>query len=111
MPVAEKVGKMTQPDQEFLKDPADIERYALGSLLSGGNSDPKEGNSLGAWTDLYDGLQAHTRNTRLKIPLLYGIDAVHGPNNVLGAWIFPHNIGLGCTRNTPLVENAHPSPA
>lgn len=48
MTLAEKVGQMTQPDQEFLKDPADIERYGLGSLLSGGNSDPKEGNSLEA---------------------------------------------------------------
>jgi beta-glucosidase len=104
MTLAEKVGQMTQPDQEFLKDPADIERYALGSLLSGGNSDPKEGNSLEAWTDLYDRYQQHTAQTRLKIPLLYGIDAVHGHSNVLGAVIFPHNIGLGATRDPALVQ-------
>ncbi len=104
MTLDEKIGQMTQPDQSFLKDPADIEKYFLGSVLSGGSSDPKEGNSLKAWTDLYDGYQAHTRNTRLKIPLLYGIDAVHGHNNVLNAVIFPHNIGLGCTRNPKLVE-------
>jgi len=104
MTLAEKVGQMTQPDQEFLKDPADIERYALGSLLSGGNSDPKEGNSLAAWTDLYDRYQEHTAKTRLKIPLLYGIDAVHGHSNVLGAVIFPHNIGLGATRDSALVR-------
>jgi len=68
MTLDEKIGQMTQPDQSLLKDPADIEKYFLGSLLSGGSSDPKEGNSLKAWTDMYDGYQAHTRNTRLKIP-------------------------------------------
>jgi beta-glucosidase len=104
MTLDEKIGQMTQPDQSMLKDPADIEKYFLGSLLSGGSSDPKEGNSLKAWTDLYDGFQAHSRNTRLKIPILYGIDAVHGHNNVLDAVIFPHNIGLGCTRNAKLIE-------
>jgi beta-glucosidase len=104
MTLAEKIGQMTQPDQDFIKDPADIERYFVGSILSGGSSDPKEGNSLQAWTDLYDRLQQHTGNTRLKIPILYGIDAVHGHNNVLGAVIFPHEIGLGATRNAALVE-------
>src|SRR5205807_4037558 len=107
MTLEEKIGQMTQPEQSALKDLADVEHYFVGSLLSGGNSDPKEGNSLDAWTNLYDRLQAHTRNTRLKIPLLYGIDAVHGHNNVLGAVIFPHNIGLGCTRNAALIEKVH----
>ena len=104
MTLDEKIGQMTQPDQEFIKDLTDIETYSFGSILSGGSSDPKEGNSLEAWTDLYDRLQKHALNTRLHIPLLYGIDAVHGHNNVLGAVIFPHNIGLGCTRNAALVE-------
>ncbi len=104
MTLDEKIGQMTQPDQEALKDPADIEKYFLGSLLSGGSSDPKAGNSLIAWTDLYDNYQKHTSLTRLKIPILYGVDAVHGHNNVLGAVIFPHDIGLGCTRNAALVE-------
>ena len=104
MTLDEKIGQMTQPDQEALRDPADIERYFLGSLLSGGSSDPKDGNSLVSWTNLYDSYQERTRLTRLKIPLLYGVDAVHGHNNVLGAVIFPHNIGLGCTRNPKLVE-------
>jgi len=104
MTLAEKIGQMTQPDQEHIKDLADIETYFVGSILSGGSSDPKEGNSLQAWTDLYDRLQRHTTNTRLKIPILYGIDAVHGHNNILGAVIFPHNIGMGCTRNPALVE-------
>ena len=55
---------------------------------------------------MYDGYQSHALKTRLAIPLLYGVDAVHGHNNVLGAVIFPHNIGLGCTRNPALVETA-----
>jgi beta-glucosidase len=106
MTLDEKIGQMTQPEQDAMKDLGDIETYFIGSVLSGGNSDPKEGNSLQAWTDLYDRIQRHTANTRLRIPLLYGIDAVHGHNNVLGAVIFPHNIGLGCTRNPALVEKA-----
>jgi len=104
MTLEEKVGQMTQPEQSALKDPADIENYFVGSLLSGGDSDPAAGNSLQAWTDLYDRLQQHTKKTRLQIPILYGIDALHGHNNVLGAVIFPHNIGLGCTRNASLVR-------
>ena len=103
MTLEEKIGQMTQPDQESLKDPTDIETYFLGSVLSGGNSDPKT-NSLADWTEMIERLQAHTRKTRLKVPLLYGVDAVHGHNNVLGAVIFPHNIGLGATRNAALVE-------
>ena len=78
----------------------------LGSVFSGGRSDPKSGNGLIDWTDHYDSLQARTQNTRLRIPLLYGIDAVHGHSNVLSAVLFPHNIGLGCTRNPELVERA-----
>lgn len=104
MTLDEKVGQMTQPDQSYIKDLSDVERYALGSVLSGGSSDPKEGNSLEAWTNLYDSIQQHSERTRLKIPILYGIDAVHGHNNVLNAVIFPHNVGLGCTRDAALVE-------
>jgi beta-glucosidase len=107
MTLDEKIGQMTQAEQNELKDPADVENYFLGSVLSGGSSDPKEGNSIQAWTDLYDRLQARTKNSRLKIPLLYGIDAVHGHNNVLNAVIFPHNIGLGCTRNPKLIEQVN----
>ena len=104
MTLAEKVGQMTQADQQFLRDPADVERYFLGSILNGGDSDPPAGNTLAAWRDLYEKLQAQAIRTRLRIPLLYGIDAVHGNNNVLGAVIFPHNIGLGATRNPALVR-------
>ncbi|HMD70419.1 MAG TPA: glycoside hydrolase family 3 N-terminal domain-containing protein [Bryobacteraceae bacterium] len=106
MTLDEKVGQMTQPNQGNIKDLSDIENLFLGSILSGGDSDPEEGNTLRSWTDLYDRLQRHSARTRLKIPILYGIDAVHGHSNVLGAVIFPHNIGLGCTRNPALVEKA-----
>jgi beta-glucosidase len=106
MTLEEKIGQMTQAEQDALKDKDDIEKYFLGSLLSGGSSDPKAGNSLEAWTNLYDSLQTRALKTRLAISILYGIDAVHGHNNVLGATVFPHNIGLGCTRNPKLIEQA-----
>jgi beta-glucosidase len=102
----EKVGQMTQPDQMYLKDLDDIEKYHLGSLLSGGDSDPKTGNDLDSWTEMYERYQSRALKTKPRIPILYGVDAVHGHNNVIGATIFPHNIGLGCTRNSDLVEKA-----
>src|SRR5581483_9421845 len=106
MTLEEKIGQMTQAELTGLKDPGDIAKYHLGSVLSGGNADPKEGNTLAAWTDAYDRCQSQATKTRLAIPLLYGVDAVHGHNNVLNAVIFPHNIGLGCTRNPGLIEKA-----
>ena len=81
-----------------------MQKYFIGSVLSGGDSDPKEGNSLQAWTDLYDKVQAEALKTRLAIPILYGIDAVHGHSNVLGAVMFPHNIALGARAMPKLVE-------
>jgi beta-glucosidase len=106
MTLDEKVGQMMQPDQGSLKDPSDIEKYFLGSLLSGGGSGPKakDAYTLQGWTDMVDSYQQHAIKTRLGIPLLYGIDAVHGNNNIPGATIFPHNIALGCTRDPELVQ-------
>ena len=109
MTLDEKVGQMTQPDQSFLKSDADVAKYYLGSVLSGGDSGPKEGNSLEAWTNLIDRYQKRALETRLSIPLLYGVDAVHGHNNVLGAVVFPHNIGLGCARNPALLRRSRAS--
>jgi beta-glucosidase len=105
MTLDEKVGQMTQVDRGFLEKEEDIQIYYLGSLLSGGGSAPAD-NSPNGWANMYDRYQLYALQTRLKIPLLYGIDAVHGHNNVRGAVIFPHNIGLGCTRNLALVEQA-----
>ena len=101
MTLDEKIGQMTQPEHEpVLQNAGDMQKYFIGSVLSGGNSDPmvngKADNSVQAWTDLYDRVQSEALKTRLGIPILYGVDAVHGHNNVLGAVIFPHNIGLGC---------------
>ena len=105
MTLEEKIGQMIQPEQDqVLKNPGDMQKYFIGSVLSGGGSDPAEGNSLEAWTDLYDKVQDEAMKTRLAIPVLYGIDAVHGHSNVLGAVIFPHNIALGCTGDADLVE-------
>ncbi|MCW5979832.1 MAG: glycoside hydrolase family 3 C-terminal domain-containing protein [Bryobacteraceae bacterium] len=105
MTIDEKIGQMTQAEQDALENIDDLSKYSLGSVLSGGDSDPSD-NSLQSWTDLYDRLQTEAMKSRLGIPILYGIDAVHGHNNVLGAVVFPHNIGLGCTRNPELVRRA-----
>ncbi|MCU0343730.1 MAG: glycoside hydrolase family 3 C-terminal domain-containing protein [Ignavibacterium sp.] len=105
MTLDEKIGQMTQAERSALQDISDIKKYFLGSLLSGGGSAPSN-NAPQSWADMYDYFQNFALQTRLKIPLIYGIDAVHGHNNVYGATIFPHNIGLGCTRNPQLIEQA-----
>ena len=105
MTLAEKIGQMTQAGRSFLQDEADIRNYFLGSVLSGGGSSPSP-NAPFAWAEMYDRYQSYAMSTRLGIPLIYGVDAVHGHNNVYTAVIFPHNIGMGCTRNPLLVEEA-----
>ena len=102
MTLDEKVGQMTQIDQRFLDTITDLSTYSIGSLLSGGGSHPKV-NEPQAWLDMYNKYQEETLKNRLGIPLIYGIDAVHGHNNVYGATIFPQNIGLGATNNPELV--------
>ncbi len=103
MTLAEKVGQMTQVDKRYLEDIDDIRKYHLGSLLSGGGSTP-DINEPSNWADMIDQYQYIAKQSRLSIPLIYGIDAVHGHNNVVGATIVPHNIGLGATRNVGLVK-------
>jgi beta-glucosidase len=105
MSLDEKIGQMTQVDSNALKDKSAIQKHCLGSVLSGGGSDPPD-NSPQSWAALVAECEDYSQKTRLKIPLLYGIDAVHGHNNIDGATIFPHNIGLGATRNPKLVEQA-----
>lgn len=102
MSLDEKIGQMTQAERDALEDIKDIATYHLGSLLSGGGSTPSP-NTPEAWADMYDSYQEQALSTRLGIPLIYGADAVHGHNNVKGAVIFPHNIGLGATRNPELI--------
>lgn len=105
MTLDEKVGQMAQAERQAFSDITDIKTYNIGSLLSGGGSVPSSNTGV-AWADMYDNFQLQAMATRLKIPLIYGVDAVHGHNNVKGAVIFPHNIGLGCTRNPELVKEA-----
>ena len=102
MDLADKVGQMTQAERSVVS-PEAVAEYRLGSVLSGGGSAP-EPNTVEAWADLVDGLQQGALSTPLGIPILYGIDAVHGNNTLAGATVFPHNIGLGATRDPDLVE-------
>ncbi len=105
MTLDEKIGQMTQVDVNALHEHADIQKYFLGSLLNGGGGGPKN-NVPENWRQVVNEYQSWALKTRLKIPLIYGVDAVHGHNNVDGAVIFPHNIGLGATHNPALVEQA-----
>jgi beta-glucosidase len=104
MTLAEKVGQMAQAERADVEaDPSLITTYGLGSVLSGGGSVPAS-NTPEGWADVVDSYQAAALETRLGIPLLYGVDAVHGHGNLQGATVFPHNIGLGATRNPRLLE-------
>jgi len=103
MTLDEKIGQMTQVDHRYLEQKSDIKTYYLGSLLSGGGSTPDTNNPR-SWVRMYNEYQDFALDTRLAIPLIYGIDAVHGHNNVYGATIFPHNIGLGCSNDEKLVQ-------
>jgi len=102
MTLDEKVGQMTQVDKRMLDSEEDIAKYFLGSILSGGGSVPDDNTPKG-WVNMINSYQGQALSTRLKIPLVYGIDAVHGHNNVVGATVFPHNIGLGCSNNPDLI--------
>jgi beta-glucosidase len=93
MTLAEKVGQMTQAERVHLQK-GDIEKYFIGSVLSGGGSTPWDNTPWG-WLNMVNGFVDESLKTRLGIPVVYGIDAVHGHNNVKGAVILPHNISLG----------------
>ncbi|MFH9239095.1 glycoside hydrolase family 3 N-terminal domain-containing protein [Streptomyces anulatus] len=103
MSPAEKAGQMTQAERNALRAAGDIAAYDLGSLLSGGGSVPTP-NTAAAWAKMTDAYQLRTRATRFQIPLIYGVDAVHGHNNVVGATIMPHNIGIGAGRDPRSAE-------
>jgi len=105
MTLDEKIGQMVQADLGAVTNAADVQKYALGAMLSGGNSKPPENNPA-TWLKTVNEYESWALKSRLKIPLLYGIDAVHGHNDVVGTVIFPHNIGLGATRDPALVERA-----
>ncbi|MDP3883297.1 MAG: glycoside hydrolase family 3 protein [Candidatus Staskawiczbacteria bacterium] len=99
----EKIGQMALIEKNSIHNLSEITKYNLGALLSGGGAGPKQEIPL-AWLEMVNNFQAETQNTCLKIPLLYGIDAVHGHANVLGATVFPHFIGLGASHDANLVK-------
>ncbi len=103
MSLSEKVGQMAQAERLGLASPAQIAELGLGSVLSGGGSVPAE-NTPEGWADMIDDFQRQALSTPLQVPLLYGADAVHGHNNVVDATIFPHNVGLGATRDPDLTR-------
>jgi beta-glucosidase len=102
MTLEEKIGQMTQIEKNSIQ-PGDITEFYIGSILSGGGGSPEE-NSVAGWSEMITTFQEEALATRLGIPLIYGVDAVHGHGNLYGATIFPHQIGLGATRNPDLVR-------
>ncbi|KAF8677129.1 hypothetical protein HU200_046596 [Digitaria exilis] len=98
MTLAEKIGQMSQIEREKAT-PDVISKYFIGSVLSAGGSVPAANAPPEAWVEMVNGMQGGALSTRLGIPMIYGVDAVHGHGNAYRATIFPHNIGLGCTRD------------
>jgi beta-glucosidase len=104
MTLQEKIGQMTQAERQNVGAKGEkVTSDFLGSVLSGGGSVP-DPNTPTAWADMVDNFQKAALATRLHIPILYGIDTVHGDGNMYGATVFPHNIALGATRDPALVS-------
>src|SRR6266498_666347 len=102
MTLDEKIGQMAQVEKNSIKS-GDITKYYIGSILSGGGGSPSE-NTPQTWYAMVEGFQNEALKTRLQIPIIYGVDAVHGHGNLLNATIFPHNIGLGAANDPELME-------
>ncbi|XP_050214262.1 uncharacterized protein LOC126665489 [Mercurialis annua] len=103
MTLEEKIGQMTQIERSVASTQV-MKNYFIGSVLSGGGSVPAKQASAKTWIKMVNDFQKGSLSTRLGIPMIYGIDAVHGHNNVFNATIFPHNVGLGATRDPELVR-------
>lgn len=108
MTLEQKVGQMVQAEIQSVM-PADVRDYHLGSVLNGGGSFPhrSKASSVADWlalADAYHDASMDSSEGRTAIPVIWGIDAVHGHNNVRGATLFPHNIGLGASRNPELIQ-------
>lgn len=102
MTLEEKLGQMTLVENNSITAES-ITRFKIGAILSGGGGYPTP-NTPEAWADMVDGFQEAAMSTRLGIPLIYGVDAIHGHNNLYGATIFPHNVGLGAANNPDLTR-------
>ena len=105
MTVEQKVGQVVQGDISSVT-PADLARYPLGSILAGGNSGPygDERADAATWAKLVQDYRAASLKAGAGVPILFGVDAVHGHSNVPGATIFPHNIGLGAAHDPDLIR-------
>ncbi len=105
MTLEQKVGQLIQADIGSIA-PADLARYPLGSILAGGNSGPygDERADAAKWVRLVGEFRTASRRSGAGIPILFGVDAVHGHNNLPGATLFPHNIGLGAAHDPDLIE-------
>ncbi|XP_018471862.1 uncharacterized protein LOC108843225 [Raphanus sativus] len=103
MTLQEKIGQMVQIERT-VATPQVMKNYFIGSVLSGGGSVPSPKAKPETWVNMVNEIQKASLSTRLGIPMIYGIDAVHGHNNVYGATIFPHNVGLGVTRDPKLLK-------
>ncbi|XVF47057.1 hypothetical protein PTKIN_Ptkin03bG0078600 [Pterospermum kingtungense] len=103
MTLAEKIGQMTQIERT-VATPDVMKKYSIGSVLSGGGSVPADKATPETWINMVNSMQKASLSSRLGIPMIYGIDAVHGHNNVYKATIFPHNVGLGVTRDPQLIK-------
>jgi beta-glucosidase len=110
MTLAEKIGQMAMVDYGGLASPDDVTTYFIGALLPSADEAPSP-NSPQPWLDLANQLRPKALATRLGIPLILGIDAVHGNAKVAGATVFPHGIGLGCTGDTALVTEVEQATA
>jgi beta-glucosidase len=105
MSTEQKVGQVIQADISAIK-PEDLARYPLGSILAGGNSGPygDERGDAAKWNKMVEEFRAASRTSGAGIPILFGVDAVHGHSNLPNATIFPHNIGLGAARDPKLIQ-------
>jgi beta-glucosidase len=105
MSMAQKVGQMIQPEIRYIT-PAEAAEYHIGSILSGGGAQPHgiHRASVEDWVSLADDFYEASLNAAAVLPILWGVDALHGHNNLCGATLFPHNIGLGATRNPELAR-------
>lgn len=104
MTLNEKIGQMALVEKNSIHNKEDIARYWLGALLSGAGAKPSP-NTAAEWLTMVNDFQSYSQKTRLQIPVLYGVDAFHGHANVPGATVFPHQLGLGATRDAQLVKN------